>query len=424
MLGIGVLLISHVMLVHQAEAKQVMVDTKVLEQLQQLVMKQQKQLDSLQKQVSEFQQTAMTAQTQAQEAKTVAEEVKTSTQSSKTVVSGSERVKLAISGQVNRAVNVIDDGDETDAYFVDNGASDTRIRFVGTAGINENLTLGSRIEYALSPDSSEDVNQENKESGDFFDERVVEIYLQSEQYGTLYLGKGSTASDNTAEVDLSGTDVIQYASVADIAGGMFFRDSASDMLTDVKVSDAFKDFDGLSRKSRLRYDTPSFYGFGLAGSAISDSRWDTALRWSGSGYGLKAGAAAAVAYVNESSADYQYDGSFSLLHQETGLNFTFSAGSKDSDSGDNPYNIWSKIGWQTQFYPFGKTSFGVDYGHTENLPADGDDGDSFGFAVVQSFADYGTELYFQFRQYSLDSDSPLVDYDDINVGTIGARVKF
>jgi len=426
--GVGALLMSQVCPVGQADAKQVMVDAKMLEQLQQLVMAQQKQLDSLQQQVSEFQQTAVAAQAQAQEAKTTAEEVKTSSQAAKTVVSGSERVKLAVSGQVNRAVNVADDGDQTDAYFVDNGASNSRIRFVGTGAINEDLTLGTKFELALAPNYSVDVNQNNQESGDFYDERIAELYLQSKQYGMLTLGKGSTASDSTAEVDLSGTDVVQYASYGDIAGGMIFRRSGDNQLTEkdidfVKVGSAFTDFDGLSRKSRLRYDTPAIYGFGLAGSVISNRRWDTALRWSGSGYGLKMGAAAAVAYVNESSADYQYDGSFSVLHEETGLNFTFSAGSKDVDAGDDPYNIWGKLGWQTQFCPLGTTSFGVDYGHIENYSADGDEGDSFGFAMVQSFADYGTELYFQFRQYSLDRDT-LADVDDINVGTIGARVKF
>jgi len=235
-------------------------------------------------------------------------------------------------------------------------------------------------------------------------------------------------------VDLSGTDVVQYASIADIAGGMFFRNSRTNELTAIKVSDAFKDFDGLSRKSRLRYDMPVFYGFGLAGSVISDRRWDTALTWAGTGYGFKLGAAAAVAYVNEDNSDYQYDGSLSILHEDSGLSFTVSAGTKDidtvlySDQGvvtadDDPYNVWGKLGWQTKFFAFGKTAFGIDYGHTENLPADGAEGDSFGLAAVQSFADYGTELYFQFRQYSLDLKG-FTDVSNMNVGTVGARVKF
>jgi len=412
-----------------AEARQVTVDAKVLEQLQQLVQEQQKQLDRLQKQVDAFQQTAVAAQAQAQEAKTVAEEVKTSTQAAKTVISGSERVRLAISGQVDRAINVADDGKETDVYFVDNNSSTSRVRFVGTAGLNEDMTLGSKIEVSLAPNLSTKVNQKNQSDSsdnDLVDERVAEVYLQSRQYGTLTLGKGSTASDYTAEVDLSGTDVVLYSDYTNIAGGLLFRESASGELTDIKLSDAFKNFDGLSRQSRLRYDTPMFYGFSLAGSVISDSRWDAVLRWNGSGYGFKMAAAAAVDYINTDNADYQYDGSFSVLHTDTGLNFTFSAGTQDAATGDSPYGLYGKLGWQSQFCPLGTTSFGVDYGHTENLPVgeDGDEGDTFGLAVVQSFADYGTEVFLQFRQYSLDRAARYDKVDDINVGTIGARVKF
>ena len=424
LVGAGALLMSQ--LSGPVDAKQVTVDAKMLEQLQQLVMDQQKQLDKLQQQVDQFQQTAVAAQTQAQEAKTVAEEVKTSSQAAKTVVSGSERVKLAVSGQVNRAVNVVDDGKETDFYFVDNDVSNSRIRFVGTGVVSEDITLGSKLEIAIAPNVSSKVNQKTQAEtdNDLFDERVAEIFLQSNQYGMLTLGKGSTASDSTAEVDLSGTDVIQYSSYANIAGGMLFRESATDNLTSVKVSNAFNNFDGLNRKSRLRYDSPLFYGFSLAGSVASNSKWDTALRWSGSGYGFKAAAAAALGYINDNNAAYQYDGSLSMLHEETGLNLTFSAGTKDADTGDDPYSIYTKLGWQTQFCPLGKTSFGLDYGYGENISASGDEGDSFGFAMVQTIAEYGTELYFQFRQYSLDRDSMYADVDDINVGTIGARVKF
>jgi hypothetical protein len=423
----GAMLASQFCQVNPADAKQVMVDAKLLQQLQQLVADQQKQLNSLQQQVNQFQQTAVAAEAQAQEAKTVAEEAKTTAQTpAPTVVtSGSEKVKLAISGQVDRAMNVIDDGDKTDAYFVDNGASNTRIRFVGTAGINEDLTLGSRLELAFTPNASGNVNQNSQETGDSYDERWADISLASKKYGKLYFGKGSTASDNSAEVDLSGTDVVAYASFADIAGGMLFYDSDTDNLSDIKVSQVFNDFDGLSRKSRVMYETPKFYGFGLAGSAISNRRWDSALTWSGSGYGLKVGAAAAAAYINTDDSNFQYDGSFSALHEATGLNFTFSAGTQDADDSDNPYSLWGKLGWQTNIWSVGKTSFSVDYGYSDNVYAEDYKGDSFGIAAVQSFADYGTELFLQFRQYALDAPgSSDQDLDDMNVATVGARVKF
>jgi hypothetical protein len=248
--------------------------------------------------------------------------------------------------------------------------------------------------------------------------------LASKSYGKLWLGKGDTASNNTSEVDLSGVDVVAYASVADIAAGMLFRESSGDnSLTTVSVGDAFNDRDGLSRQNRIRYDTPTFWGFHLAGSAVSDQRYDGALFWGGQGYGFKAAAAAAIANPNRDNTDLQYNGSFSVLHEGTGLNLTTSAGLLDRDDEGDPTNFYVKGGWLTRLFSVGQTGFAVDYTRSVNLPTGRDKGYSVGGAVVQQFEDYGTELYLQYRLYSLDRDvAPSVE--NMNVGTIGARVKF
>ena len=39
-------------------------------------------------------------------------------------------------------MNIVDDGKDTDAYFVDNDNSESRVRFVGTAKVTDDLTLG------------------------------------------------------------------------------------------------------------------------------------------------------------------------------------------------------------------------------------------------------------------------------------------
>ena len=422
----GLLLAVQVFFVGQVAAQEGTVDSKELERLERLIKEQQQQLDSLQQQMKQLKQTATEAQTQAKEAKSVAEEVKTTVVApiEKGVTSGQERVRLAISGQVNRAVNMVDDGKNTKAYYVDNDASNSRVRFVGTAKTTDDLTLGAKIELAIAPNESADVSQGNEESGDFFDQRWAEVSLDSKRFGKLSLGKGDTASNNSAEVDLSKTDVIQYASIADIAGGIRFRQkNGDDTLTDVSVSDAFKDLDGLSRKSRVRYDTPTFYGFHLAGSAVSDQRYDGSLWWGGQGFGFKAAGAVAVAYPNEDNTDLQYDGSFSLLHEATGLNLTLSAALQERDNQGDANNMWVKVGWLTRFFSFGETAFAVDYDRSVNLPTGTDEGYSAGAAIVQQFEDYGTELYMQYRLYSLDRDAD-PNVQDINVGTIGARVKF
>jgi hypothetical protein len=204
---------------------------------------------------------------------------------------------------------------------------------------------------------------------------------------------------------------------------LFRQKNSDDTLTDVSVSDAFKDLDGLSRKSRVRYDTPTFYGFHLAGSAVSDQRYDGSLWWGGQGFGFKAAGAVAVAYPNEDNTDLQYDGSFSLLHEATGLNLTLSAALQERDNQGDANNMWVKVGWLTRFFSFGETAFAVDYDRSVNLPTGTDEGYSAGAAIVQQFEDYGTELYMQYRFYSLDRDAD-PNVQDINVGTIGARVKF
>ncbi|MDH3593326.1 MAG: alanine-zipper protein [Rhodospirillales bacterium] len=430
---VGAFLVAQIFLLRPGAAQTATVDPALLQQLQDVIQKQQQQLErqsevleSLQQQVNDLKRTASEAQTEASEAKSTAQQaVDTAKQAvpgaEKLVTSGQERIKLAISGQVNRAVNVAGDGDKTKAYFVDSDASNTRFRLVGTGKVTDDFTIGTRFEVALTTNESSQVSQDNEDAGEFSDLRWADLSFDSKRFGKLSLGKGSTASDNAAEVDLSKTDVVAYSSVADIAGGLQFRDN-NDNLTDVSVSDAFKNLDGLSRKDRLRYDTPTFYGFSLAGSAISDQRWDTSVWWGGQGYGLKAAAAAAISDANVDNQDLLYDGSFSVLHEVTGLNFTVSGGVRDQD-GDDPSNVYAKAGWIANLFSFGDTAFGADYTRSTNFPTGSDDGYSIGLAAVQQIDDFGTELYAQYRLYSLDRDgNPSVE--DLNVGTVGARVKF
>jgi len=444
-----VLTVSLVVAVGTASAQPVSIDAKTLQKLQetieqqQLLMQKQTQelkaqsemLNSLQKQVNDLSNKASEAQTQAVQAKSKADmAVDTANKATEAaqataqreVTSGQDRVKLAVSGQVNRAVNMVDDGDNTKAYYVDNDVSNTRIRFIGTAKMTEDLTLGSRIEFAVAPNESSTVTQGN-EGGDenYFQARWAEVSFDSKSYGKLSLGKGDTASNNTAQVDLSRTDVIMYSSISDIVAGLQFRTKNGKELTGIEVSDAFNDQDGLSRQSRVRYDTPSLYGFSLAGSVVSDQRSDAALFWGGQGLGFKAAAAAAVSNPNQDNTNLRYDGSFSILHEKTGLNLTLSGGMLDKEAQDSATNLYAKLGWIANFFDFGATSFGVDYTNSQNTSGEGDKGYSVGAAAVQSLDKFGTELYFQYRLFSLDRDSdngPGVE--DINAGTVGARVKF
>jgi len=404
-------------------------DTGKVQDLQRVIEAQQKQLELQQKQLDEQRQLLLELQTQinslAEEPKTIVQAPVDTKQTpvEKVVTSGQERVKLSISGHVNRAVNIVDDGKDTDAYYVDNDNSESRVNFVGIARITDDLTLGSRIELTIAPNKAGSVDQNDQETGDVFEQRWTEVSLNSKRFGKLSLGKGFTASYGMASADLSGTNVITTSTIVDLAGGMLFRQKSDDSLTDLRVAYAYSDFNGLSRKNRLRYDSPKFHGAHLAGSLVSDERSDAALYWGGQGYGFKAAGAAGLADPNEADSDLLYAGSFSILHEDSGLNFSLSAGMKERDNQDDATNIFVKAGWLAKLFSVGKTAFSVDYTRGDNFPTENDEGESVGVAAVQQFNKYGTEIYALFRKYSLDRDvEPNVH--DINVVSSGARVKF
>jgi cytoskeletal protein RodZ len=358
------------------------------------------------------------------------ETITTTEQATEPVVSSSQpQVKVSVSGQVNRALNVANDGESTKAYFVDSDVSNSRLRVLGLANYDEDIRFGGLLEVAFSPNNSSDVSQDNEDSDDLIDVRRADTGVDSKRFGRFWLGKGSAATDNVAEYDLSGLDVIMYAGVADIVGGLQFRDDDGD-LTGLSVADAFFDFDG-DRQDRVRYDTPMFGpGMQFSASAGEDQRYDASLNWGGDfdqWSGVEVGpfttlAAIGISDPSEDGVDYRLMGSGALLHNPTGLNLTVSGGMDQADDGD-PYNLYVKGGWYATLNRLGNTGFGIDFTRGHDVSADGDTGYSVGGAVVQTIEGYGAELYSQLRWYTLDrDDAPSVD--DIVVGTLGTRVKF
>jgi predicted porin len=338
------------------------------------------------------------------------------------VASGQDRVKLTISGLVHRAVNVAYDGDKTKIYHVDPVAANSRFRLVGSAEVTDDIEIGTEIEVGVAPNSSERVSQDNEDAGDKFDLRIVEAALDSKRYGKLTIGKGSAASDNTAQVDLSGTNVVLYSSATHPVSGLKFVEKDGE-LTDVKIGDVFDNFDGLGRESRIQYDSPKFAGFSFGTTYADDQRADAALRWAAEIGDFKAAAAGSIFDPSKDDVDYGLAASASILHQETGLNLTVAGGEEKTDSGGDRYQLYLKGGWIADFFDFGSSHFGLHGARTGNLPTSGDEGWTLGTAFVQRLEDFGIELYTKLSVYDLDRDNdPSVD--QILALTFGSRIKF
>ncbi len=344
-----------------------------------------------------------------------------------------QAVDVKISGQVNRAIMNIDNGNESDTFHVDNDNSSTRFRFVGSEKMANGNTVGLvwESQFESNTSASVDVGQNNDGSAPF-SERKMEAYF-SGNWGKVSIGQGDGAANGTSEVDLSGTSVISYSDIAVFGGGVDLVDSAGNSLG-VDIGDVFRNYDGLSRNDRLRYDTPAMGGFKGAISATNGDAIELAGRYSSKFQSGKL--AAAVGYVmsndrGKSTADLcpvntpcefdQLGLSISYLHN-SGFNATVAYGTREFDDegttqGEDADYTYAKLG-----YKAGKNAFSISYGQSGDQLAVGADADSIAISWVGNIHK-GVELYAIARNASFDSVGT-ISPEDIRIIGAGTRVKF
>ncbi len=307
------------------------------------------------------------------------------------VSSGGDRVKLSISGQIDRMEIYGNDGKASAVRNVDNNITNSRLRIQGEGRINADTSGGANFEVQLTPNSSTNTSltADNSYSvtnftpsggttasntGGTFTARQVETYIVNRNWGGLRLGFGSTATYQISEFDESDTLVAAYGNVPDTDGGFAFRQRGAAMIPGTTkgsfvaspanafgpaVGTVFNFMNGLSRDDRLRYDSPLFGPFQLSASLVDGGAFDVALRfgatWEGikfsggfgfadadgrnhsapsTAYGYVSAPTAAGAINNPTIADTspneskQYGGSVSMI-LPIGINATFGAATRD-----------------------------------------------------------------------------------------------
>ena len=237
--------------------------------------------------------------------------------------------------------------------------------------------------------------------------------------------------------------MIAYSGVADSAAAQILR--LSDGTLDpngLEIGDVFANLDG-DRRFRIRYDTPAFanitfaaaYGRNLL-SDDADTRdanlFDASLTYAntyndaveveaGFGYNWKEG-------VSDGPDVNSWGGSASVLHQPSGLNFTFAAGTEDAGGGDNSNYWYTKLGLLRDFVAWGATAASVDYYQGADFALDEDagidstDSTSWGLALVQTIDRANTELWLTYRSYDYADNAS--SFDDGSALFGGARFKF
>ncbi|MFD2740448.1 porin [Sulfitobacter aestuarii] len=329
-------------------------------------------------------------------------------------------------GQLNFGIFHTDDGVENDTYLGDNDNSNSRIGLIWETDLANGAGLKFHFESALGFTGSSAMSpSDNDLDLDWrrTDLRKFEVVYTTPSIGAISFGQGSTATDGITEQDFSGTDVIAYSGLSDLAESVAFNTEAGSA-TGVTVGSAFSNLDG-ARRFRLRYDSPDFNGFGFSVSGgeevlrRGDDRefYDLGLRY-GNDYGVNK-VAAGLGYSWVSGGGEVLSGSLAMLHEPSGINAAFAVG--EQQDGDAAY-AYVKLGLIRSFNSLGSTAFSVDYYEGDDFALAGSDSSSVGLAVVQRIDRYNTEIYAAYRRYSYDA--PALDTQDIDVAVLGARWKF
>jgi predicted porin len=324
-------------------------------------------------------------------------------------------IKWKMSGQVNRAVSIMDDGMQSDIRSTDNGASNTRFRMRGSEDLGNGMKVGAYWELGInsSPSSKAFPDKDGDEDGGVTI-RQANVWF-SGNWGKLTLGHASEASDGASGADLSGTGLAHSGSArTDNSADVKFW--LSDGSGSINQDGTYTKYDG-GRKDVIRYDSPKLGPVGVAVNVSNDQSWSAAAKVK---TGLGGGQlSAALGYSHDTgggNVDSRWNMSASyLFSQGTNISGHYADNNPVNGQDSKSYSISLGHKWGVH---------AVEATYSEGKDIAGNNFDSQGYAIeyVHNLKKVNTQLYAGYLHAELDA--PGISYEDIDVFTVGARVKF
>lgn len=350
-------------------------------------------------------------------------------------------VDVDLYGQVNKSILVYDDGKDTETNFVDNDKSSTRFGLRGSQALDNGLTASVLIEAEVQSNASNAIQQQTANTNlpstpvdggaATLTERHTRVGLAG-NWGAVFLGRTSTATDGITEIDIAGVDDVMGSGIDRFGGVLAFRNSAGG-LTSTKVADVFDNLDGITSRSHddrvqtVRYDSPIFNGFQGRIAAAQGGDIDAAVLYSGKidAFEVKGGVGY-VAFNNAATAannvlDDQWAGSISVKH-DMGIGATIAYGEQNLDKKaagvDDPSFIYVKLG-----YTWDAFEVGADYTKASDMQIGTLDQEATAWGLAGQYnMGNGVSLAGLYR--NLDLDRTGTDTDSINLYALNLRVKF
>jgi hypothetical protein len=215
--------------------------------------------------------------------------------------------------------------------------------------------------------------------------------------------------------------------------------------------------DATGRSDRIRYDTPSIYGFQFRTALIQQDAYEFALWYKGKIAGMRVRAA-----INRSHGAQQifggaddagldagdeltiYNGSISV-RSPWGIGVSGSAGTSErhrvlnvdgtgagsTEAGSKTAHYWwAAVFYRAKFFELGETRFRYGFNQVHDNVNEGDIAETHGFTIVQQIKSTGTDAYVGYRHASLETDEDTtnggnqIEYNDVQQWVLGFRARF
>lgn len=336
-------------------------------------------------------------------------------------------MSLSISGQMHRAIVMVDDGVASRVSVTNSSQSPSNIYIIGRGKLTDDITAETFIEIddGSQGGTAQTIANQGTDGNTTLVTDKYALRFKSKTFGTLTVGRYSESSDVIAYADLTGTNLISLSGQARLnANGDSFKNSTTGAAV-ATVGAVFNGRDGVV-DDVIRYDTPKFFGAYVSVDRQNDDNWGAAIRWAGAFGGVKA--RAQISYEDNGNSttgaalDHGFAGSGSILFP-FGLGITLQGAKFKGDGvGRDHETATIKVGYRFKALEFGETRLVVLREFSDDLAAAGDEGETWGVGIVQVAEPLGAELYLGYHNFDLDrAGTPT---DDIDMVTIGGRFRF
>jgi len=340
---------------------------------------------------------------------------------------------FTFSGQIVNGLMYADSGSQEEWFQGDGGSTNSKVRFIATGNLNEDISIRGYYEMALlhSTDLSNatlTVNGETAGTTNSVGVNHAEIKFATKSMGSLEVGLGSTASNGRSEADFSGIGPAFSQGAIGSGSAIAFFDSgtAASFATSKTPGTLISAFDGRSKLQRIRYNLPAFNGLSLAVSTVpggGGGDWDIGGSYTAMVGDLKTYVAAQNNWNSSSTSDGSWSMSAAVEHG-SGLTLQGHYGTSDTNTAglSDPTGYGVLVGYKAKLIEAGTTNFAFQFIQTDDLRAEGETAEAWMFGASQQLG--AVKVHASYRQFELDDNNAATTYDDITSFFAGAVVTF